>query len=273
LWEPLSGRTFWASLGVLVLFFLGAVLLYWSIALFVLHYSFDRNGLTVHAGGYRQIVPMNRITEVRRWKEGELVQEIGLYWPGCHRGVGRSPELGVVRFYATAGRRGQVVVSTPGEAYVLSPLSPDEFIREVEIRRGLGAIQQLAQERHYSWPFRWSVWRDPAFWAVAGAALAINLALFAFLCYNFPLLSVRGRFPIHYREVFEGGQRRIRPDQIGWAADLFKLPSFGLLVLLGNAALSALLHRRHRALALILAAVALLVQFMFWLQASYIVFR
>ena len=239
----------------------------------ILRYSFDRNGLVVHAGGYRQVIPMDRITAIRRWAEGEKVRERGVCWPGCHLGHGRSPEMGVVRFYASAGRHAQVLVCTPEEAYVLSPRDAEEFIREAELRRGLGVTQQLAQERQYAWPFGWTIWRDPLVWLIVGVALVANLALFALICYRFPVLALQGRFPIHYREIVEGGQRRIIPDQIGWALDLFKLPAFGLFVVAGNVALSTLLHRRQRLLVLILAAIALVVQVIFWVQAIYIVFH
>jgi hypothetical protein len=271
---PVRWLSFWLALAATLLFLSGFLLLYWSLALFMLRYVFDRNGLTLHGGGIQQVVPMNRITAVRRWAEGETVRESGLRWPGCHRGRGRSAEMGVVEFYATAGRPDQVVVCTEEGAFVLSPRYPDEFVQEMEVRRSLGITRQLAQERQSWWLLGWSLWRDRPVWIVGALALLINLALFALLCYWYPSLqAARPLLPLHYSEIVEESQVRIIPDIIGPASDLFKLPAFGLALLGVDFFLGLLLHRNHRLLVLLLAAVALVVQVMFFLGAAYILYR
>lgn len=268
---PVSGRTFWLVLGIVVSFLLGAVFIYWSIAFLTLRYSFDRNGLILHWGGTYQVIPMNRITSLRRWRDGERVWQRGLHWPGYQRGHGRSDDLGQVRFYATAARKRQYLVCTAEQTYVISPRNPEEFLREMEVRRDLGMTRQLAQERHYWWIFHWPLWRDAPLWGLILAALAVNLSLFALLCYHYPTLP---RFlPIHFVELVEEGQTRIDADIIGQPQDLFKPPTFGLLLLGVNLSLGALLHRRHRLLVLILAAVTLLVQVIFWLGVYYVLAR
>lgn len=268
LWAPVSGKTFWLALGALLLFSLGILLAYWGVAALALRYTFDRNVLTLHWGWMRQVVPMNRISAIRRWGEGERVREHGLRWPGLHRGFGRSEGLGPVEFYATAGRPAQVLVCTPEATYVLSPRQAAAFIEEMEVRRNLGITRQLGQERRYAWLLGQSFWRDRPLLILAGLALLLNLALLALLCHLYPTL--RPLLPIHFSEMGEGGRARIVPDIIGPSGDLFKLPAFGLLLLGGNVFLAALLHRRHRLLALVLAAVALMVQGVFWLGAVYI---
>ncbi len=266
--SPISGETFWLALGALLLLVLGGILVYWGVALFTLRYSFDRNGLTLHWGGSHQVVPMNRITAVRRWEEGEVVRERGLRWPGHHRGYGRSDRLGRVDFYATAGRPAQVVVCTAEGAYALSPRRPAEFIEEMEVRRSLGITRQLAQERQYWWLLGWTVWRDVPLRILVGLALLVNLSLVALLCYRFPDLPAR--LPIHFGE--SAGQGMV-PDVIAPAQDLFRLPLFAVMILLGNLVLGVLLHRGHRLLVLLLATAALLVQVMFWLGAFYILYH
>jgi hypothetical protein len=157
---------------------------------------------------------------------------------------------------------------------VLSPRDGDDFIQEVELRRGLGITRQVAQEEKPWWPLGWSIWGDRSFWLIVGLALAVNLALFALLCYWYPILRVsRPLLPLHYSQVFEEGRVRIVPDIIGPAADLFKLPTFGFLILGANGSLAALLHRRHRLLVLLLMGVTLVVQVMFALGAIYILYR
>ncbi|MGB9723625.1 MAG: PH domain-containing protein [Chloroflexia bacterium] len=268
---PISGLTFWLLLGVLLCLSLGVLFLYWGVARLTLRYTFDRNGLVLHWGGNRQIIPMNRVTAVRPWAEGESVRERGLRWPGCHRGRGRSATLGRVEFYATAGRPAQVLVCTEGGTFVLSPRHPEEFIREVEIRRHLGITRQLAQEYIPWWPFRWSLWSDRPLLALLGAALAANLALLALLCHRFPILDPQG--PIHFTQILEAGTVRTIPDYIALSQDLFKLPAFGLLLLGSNFLLGLVLHRRQRALALFLTVVALAVQVLFGLGTFYILTR
>lgn len=268
---PVSGHTFWLLLGILLLVSLGVLFSYWGIALLTLRYTFDRNALILHWGGNRQVIPMNRVTAVRPWAQGENVRERGLRWPGCHRGRGRSAELGTVEFYATAGRPAQVLVCTEGKVYVLSPRHPEEFIREIDLRRRLGITRQLAQERIPWWPLRWSVWSDRPLLSILAVALFLNLVLFALLCYRFPVLDPQG--PIHFTQILEAGSVRTIPDYIAPSQDLFKLPAFGLLLLGGNLFLGLLLHRRQRALALFLAVIALAVQVLFGLGAFYILTR
>lgn len=272
--SPVSWWTFWLALGIVLLVAAGVLLLYWSLATLTMRYAFDRNALIVSWGGIRQSIPMNRITAVRPWAESEQVRERGLHGPGLHRGRGVSPDLGPVEFYATAGRQFQVLVCTPEGAFVLSPRDGAKFIQEVELRRGLGITRQVAQERSSWWLLGWSFWRDRPLWIIGGLAIVFNLALFALLCYWYPILRTsRPLLPLHYSLDFEEGRVRIVPDFIGPVGDLFKLPAFGLLLLGGDLALGALLHRRHRLLALLLAGVALLVQLMFGLGAVYILYH
>ncbi len=265
---PISGPAFWLGLAILCLLFAGAAFLYLAIAFFSVRYDFDRNALTLYWGGNRQVIPMNRVTVLRPWAEGEAVRERGLRWPGYHRGHGLSPNLGPVNFYATAGRQAQVLVATPDAAFVLSPRNPGEFIQEIELRRNLGITRQVNQERLYWWPLGWSLWRDPMCWAVGVLALLVNLSIFALLMYHYPTLP--SLIPVHYIQVVEQGQVRNVADVIGRPRDLFKIPAFGLALVMVNYVSGALLHRRHRLLTLLLAIISLVAQGMFWLGAFYI---
>lgn len=271
---PVRGLTFWLAIGTLTLFLAGLILIYWGVSFFTLRYVFDRNGLTLYCGGIHQVIPLNRIVAIRPWAQDEVVRERGLRGPGYHRGYGRSADLGRVEFYATAGRPAQILVCTQDGAFVISPRAPDEFIQEVEVRRGLGITRQLAQERHLWWLLRWSMWRDRLVWIIGGAALLINLSLFSMLCSWYPFLQdMRPRLPLHYSEIMEENLVRVIPDIVGPASDLFKLPAFALGLLGVNLVMGFLLHRKHRLLVLLLMAVALLVQVMFFLGAAYILYR
>jgi hypothetical protein len=263
---PVSLRTFWLGVGILVLSFLGGIFCYWSWAFASLRYTFDRNGLTLHWGGLRQVVPMNQIVEVRQWQEGERVAERGLRWPGYHRGRGRSHVLGEVHFYATAGRDRQLLIRLDDETYVISPRDVETFVQEVELRRNLGVTRQLQRERQLSWLLRWSIWRDARPWLLAGLAFLINLSLFGYIFYRYPTLPAL--IPMHYSVIGD----RFEADIIGFSRDLFKLPVFGFLVLGGNFSLGVLLHREHRSLVMVLQVVALVVQVAFWVGSLFILF-
>jgi hypothetical protein len=268
---PVTVETFWYGLSTLGLFVLGCVVLYWAVAFFTLRYSFDRNGLTLRWGATQQVIPMNLITEIRRWKQGERVRRWGIFWPGYRRGKARSQLKKAVHYYATAGRADQLLVCTPTEDYVISPRDPEEFLRELELRRNLGLTRQLAQERVYWWIFEWPLWRIPALWILGGLTLVINFSLIGFLCLRYPTLPPL--IPVHFVEVVEDNQVRITQDVIGRSKDLFEIPVFGLLIFGANFSLGVLLHRRHRLLLIILLAVALVVQMIFWLGVFYILSR
>ncbi len=268
---PVSAQTFWLAVGVLALFCLGAFFLYESLAFFSLRYTFDRNGLTIRWAGNSQVIPMNHITTIRRWEEGEEIRERGLRWPGFHRGVARSRMLGKIFFFARAGRKAQLVVHTAQASYVISPRRPEEFIKEMEIRRNLGINRPLAQELTYWWLFSWSPWRDRAFMLVGAIALLLNLALFALLCHRYT--SLPPLIPTHFSEILEGGQGRIVADIIGQKEELFKIPLFGLILMAGDWGLGILLHRRRRLLAVLLGATAAAVQVVFGLATLYILYH
>ncbi|MGC8873600.1 MAG: PH domain-containing protein [Chloroflexia bacterium] len=271
--KTISSATFWYALLALALFLLGVLLLYWSTALFSLHYLFDRNGLIIRWGLSEQILPMNYITAVRPWKAEERVPERGLRWPGCHLGHARSPELGLVRFFATAGRSAQLLVCTPESTFVLSPRDPERFVQELELRRELGVTRQLARTTRHRAILGLGIWRERPLWVLLVVALLANLALWGLLCYRFPGLAAHGFLTIRYREVVEEGQRRIIPEVIGRPVDLFRLPAFGLLLLGGNTVLAAWLYRDHRLLTYALGGTAVLVQILFWVQAAFVLGR
>lgn len=271
--RSISPATFWYTLLGLLLFLLGGFPVYWGAALFSLRYVFDRNRLVIHWGLTQEIVPMNRITAVRPWRPEERLVERGLRWPGCHRGASRSEELGLVRYFATAGRRSQVLVCTPEETFVLSPRDAERFVREVELRRELGVTQQFARATRHGAILGLGIWRERPLWLLLVVALVANVALWGLLCYRYPALAAHGFLTIRYREIVEEGQRRIIPEVIGRPVDLFRLPAFGLFLLGGNVVLAAWLHRDHRLLTYILGATAVLVQLLFWVQAAFVLGR
>jgi hypothetical protein len=92
---------------------------------------------------------------------------------------------------------------------------------------------------------------DRLFAALAGAALAIDAAIWAYVALRQSILP--DALPIHYNAA---GQ----VDRIGLRGQLFILPAIGLLTLAVNGGLAYAINRREPPLGYLLLAVGVLVQ-------------
>ncbi len=104
--------------------------------------------------------------------------------------------------------------------------------------------------------------RDRALMAILVLALLINMALLVFLAVRFEALP--DLLPLHF-------DASGLPDRIDAKAGIFGLPIIGLIVLVANALIGFLVHRRERAAARLFASSALLMQILLWLAAMNIV--
>ena len=108
--------------------------------------------------------------------------------------------------------------------------------------------------------------RDRYLWALVIVALIVNLGLFAYLILesnrNPPTLAPL--VPMHWDA---GGE----PDRIEPRSALFSLPQIGLIVIVGNMALGALMYRREPLATYLLAGTAIVIQLLLWLAAIQIV--
>ncbi len=98
--------------------------------------------------------------------------------------------------------------------------------------------------------------RDRVLQALVVAAFIANLALLGFLLLRYDALP--DPLPLHYDATG-------LPDVLKGKTDILILPIIGLIVLLTNAALGVLVHRKERAATILLAAGALFVQILMWL--------
>jgi uncharacterized membrane protein len=108
--------------------------------------------------------------------------------------------------------------------------------------------------------------RDRYLWALVIVALIVNLGLFAYLILEFNRVppTLPPLVPLHFDA---GGE----PDRIEPRNALFSLPQIGLIVIVGNLALGALMYRREPLAAYLLAGTAVLIQLLLWLAAIQIV--
>jgi len=262
--QEINFGSFLVGLYVLVSLPLLALLIYQTASWLSLRYRLDRNGIVIRSAGTEEIIP---IREVQRILPGEhlgkgAVRRRGLHWPGHERGQGMIPGVGRTRFLATRPLTEQLIVVTPGMAYGISPQDPEGFVRGFESRRELGPNRLLEHEERRSPWFGWPLWTDQTAWALLGAALSINLALFGYISLRFPGLDFQ--LPLHFNNL---GQ----PDRIGTKTELFALPIIGLIVLTTNLVLGLALYRRERAGSYLLWGAAAAAQALFWLATFSIV--
>jgi hypothetical protein len=256
--QQISFLSFLLGLLVLVSLPVLAVLAFHTLNCATLRYRLDRNGITIYGTGTQQTIP---IGDVRQILPGDQIQGIitnrrGLRWPGCERGVGRIPGIGMVRFFATRPWPDQLLLLTSGPAFAISPRTPESFLKAFTARQELGPNRQLeAEVRRARW-LTWPLWTDRTARALIGAALIINLGLFAYLSTRFPGLDLQ--LPLHFNSL---GQ----VDRIGGKMELFALPIIGQIILWTNLVAGLILYKWERAGAYLLWGSAAAAQVLFWL--------
>jgi hypothetical protein len=258
--QQISFLTFLMGLIVLLSVPVLLVLIYQTASWLTLRYHLDRNGVVVSWVGTEQIIPIRDIQRIVPGREfgGTVVRRRGLRWPGHERGDGLVPGIGRTRFLATQRLEEQLLLVTPGRAFAISPHDPGGFLSAFESRQELGPNRLLEQTvRRPRW-LTLPLWTDQTAWTLLGAAVAVNLGLFGYLCLRFPGLDFE--LPLHFNSI--GQADRIEPK-----VELFALPIIGLIILATNLGFGLLLYRRERAGSYLLWGAAAAVQALFWLAA------
>ena len=256
--------TFLLALIVLLSIPVLLVLIYQTVSCLTLRYHLDRNRVAIRWAGNEWQIPIRDIQQILPGSQlgDAIVRRRGLRWPGHERGVGSVPGLGRTRFFATRPLSEQLLLVTPGWSFGISPRDAEGFVQAFQARRELGPNRLLGQEFHPASWSTWRLWTDQTAWALVGAAVAINLMLFGYLCARFPNLDAQ--LPLHFNSL---GQ----VDRIGTKMELFALPIIGLLILGVNIFLGLVLYKRERAGSYLLWGSAATVQALFWLATFSIV--
>ncbi len=110
------------------------------------------------------------------------------------------------------------------------------------------------------------VLRDRYLWALVIVALVVNLGLFGYLIFEFSRVppALPPLVPLHFDVNGD-------PDRIESRDALFSLAQIGLIVIIGNLGLGALMYRRERLAAYLLAATATVIQLLLWFAAIQII--
>jgi len=255
---PVSLTQFVAIVSATVLIALAVVFAFWAYACYTLHYTVDRNGLTIAWGTIRHYIPMERIEGLSAGRGEDRPDLWGLSWPGLR--VGRALVGGKeVLFYSTHRSPEEIVyVRTPSATYAVSPQDPARFIAEVErFRRSAkpGGSEIVQRDIVGSHP----IWADRVAQILALAAVLTNLALWGYVFAVYRDLSpqITIEFP-PLGEITDVHSRN----------ELLVIPAAALAVLAVNLVAGLAFQWRERAATYLLLSGSVFLQLLFWVSAG-----
>lgn len=109
-------------------------------------YTIDRDGLTIHWGSQKMIIPIAEIEWVRPYAQmGYSITFPGLSQLGIFSGKRTSAELGDILFFATR-QHDAILVGTSNEVLFLSPNDATSFQKEIREARYLGSITPIERQ-------------------------------------------------------------------------------------------------------------------------------
>jgi hypothetical protein len=159
--------------------------------------------------------------------------------------------LGNVQFYATQPLEKTVLIRTDKQIYAISPQNAEQFVTEFKLRRRLGAIEPVDEVVLPGQFLSHPLWTDKIGRSLILAAVLANVLMFVVLLATWTALPPI--LKIHFNKFGD-------VDRIGERAELMALPFLGLLALVGNTVLGALLHPKERIPAYVLYFAAILLQ-------------
>lgn len=251
---PVDARSFIMALIVGVSLPILAALGYWLWGMLTLHYTLDRNVLTITWAGSRYIAPLPSVIAAAPAREAGVAPRVeGLRWLGYQIGQTDLADIGKTLVFASRPFDEQVIVKTTTAAYALSPGDPDQFIEELGARLPLGPTDYVAAETRLNPWLSLGLWRDRLAYSLVGVAALSVVALFAWVSLRYAGLP---------EQLYFGVSGLPLPR----ASALF-LPTVGLIALLGNIAFAVGAYRRQQAAAYLALGGAVLVQAVVWIAA------
>lgn len=273
---PLSLETFWLVLFLVASVAISALFIYWAVSGYLLSYKLDADRLTIRWGLAHQVIPLDRITGVVIAADyPKMKQWSGVRWPGYAAGRGVVQGVGQVLLYATYHQPGQILyVLTAHTAYGIAPADLAAFRAELEKRFrpsteratlpvDLADADYDPNTIEFIGPLKMGIWRDWVAVGIIAAALTLNATMFAYCLFYYP--SLPDLLPLHFNS---GGD----VDFIGPRQDIFRLPLAALGLFAVDLMIAVLLYVRERVAAYVALSVGLVVQLMFWVATTRIVY-
>ena len=244
LWRGLTQPIDLPAVGLYVtatLFFgLGSLFAYWTYSCLTLKYFLDRNGLTIHWGDIRQLIPMDRIEKLVPGRELPAPKVTGVSWLGHHVGHGPVEGLGDTIFYSTHGSQEELLyVVTAEHTYAISVADDVQFAEELQGHQKLGQVVSLPQVNERHSVAAWTFWHDPLALLLAFAATAGFAVTLGYVFHQYPGLPESIPFPF-------------AAQGFGDKEELLSIPITGLGILAVSLALGFVLHALDRAVGYLL---------------------
>ena len=255
--------SFFLGLWVFLLLLLAGITSWRTYSCLVMRYHLTRDALTIQLGHKKVVVPLGEIRGLEPGGGKRIRWVRGVHWYAYHMALGTVDGLGLTWFYAThLSPRNLVYVVAKGGCYGISLDNPQRFARSLETCQRLGPLSLQDARVEKSLLASLPLWRDPWVAGLFLGSLLVNLALFAYLSSRYP--SIPSFLSLHF-----GPSGQV--DRVGMKLEIFKLPSIAMVVLGGNGLAGLLLHLKERYMALLVLAVALMVQLLFWVAALQII--
>lgn len=185
---PINSALFAQILACLALLLLAGALAYRLAATLTLAYAVDRNGLYISWLGNRAVVPLQQIESIESGVQVALNPLDRLRSAGYYHGRVRLPGGRIVHRFSTRPLSQALVLHTSADSYAISPQDAESFVQELEQRRRLGAIQQLAPGVEAGQAFAYAFWDARVVRVCLGLTLLFNLLLLGWLMTLFPAL-------------------------------------------------------------------------------------
>ncbi|MCS6801296.1 MAG: PH domain-containing protein [Chloroflexota bacterium] len=274
---PPSLELFWLVLILLALGGVGSLFAYWAMSALLLTYELNDRALIIRWGLAHQVIPLERISGVIAGAERPPPTRFsGVRWPGNAAGRAFVEGIGHVLIYATYRTPSQLLyIQTPSVSYGIAPADVHAFQEALQRRlpppapsdnSGPLTIRSLTRQLQtirYAGPLKIGMLHDAVAMGVTVLALVANAALFGYVLYYYPTLP--DLLPLHFNLLGE-------VDFIGPRGDVFRLPAIALGLFALNFTAATVLYARERLAAYIVLSTGLLVQAIFWVATTRIVY-
>jgi hypothetical protein len=176
---------------------LAAMFGYWTASLATLSYAVDRNGLVIHWGATRQIVPLGAIERLVPGTAVGIPRVRGVTWLGYHVGSATIQRIGDVLFYSTHQTPEQVLyVMTTERNYAISVPDPADFAREIQLRQDLGPTALVSHHVERSAPGLQGFVHDRRGLTLAGVAALLGVLVWIVVGWQYG--SIPETFELRY---------------------------------------------------------------------------
>jgi hypothetical protein len=227
---------------------------YWTYALATMNYALDRNGLVIHWGTTRQVIPLGAIERLIPGTSVGLPSVSGVSWLGCHIGRATIEHIGEVLFYTTHQNAEQVLyVVTSERNYAISVEDHADFARQVQIRQDLDPTARVTHHAQRLGSAAQAFWYDPVGRILVAAALFATFLMWVLVSLRYPDLPAT--LELHFPAYEDTGLVDIRTKD-----SILQLPRIATLILAINLALGFLLHSWERVAGYVLFLAATAIQ-------------